>query len=519
LRPKLTLFACVERRSRTCAFAEALTVGGLVLAATAVRIPYLQTIPAFSDELNEVMLGLGILRGEGWPLTNVTSYIGAFYNYLVAAAFFLFGPQIVTPRALVMILGVLTVGATYVLARQVAGPIAGAVAAALLTTSGTHILVNSHIALSSSITPLFVALGVWLVGRVMILADGWSLVWAGLVFGLALQTHPTVIVVLTACGTFLLLRRPGLSLSWWGGLAGLAFLLGYSNMIAHNLGTGFESVSSAFGASGDYQRGRVEVQPTYPFALGSLLLATARLLAGAVDAPLQPAPLLFNPLVVVYSVAAVAGLVLAARRGLALWAFTIALWLLVLPALNWKYANIILSRWINPIAPILYAGIGCTISLLWARLGTHRARYALAVLVAALVVQPLLLLDQHYKTAMRRGQTNEEPLRQARLLAASRDLDEQVVIDASLQNYGLEDGGTVSKALRYALAVGSLPTIRSDVSEERLSAIIGSDTSILLVTNNRKASELQSEFALSPLDVAPASTDTYDYAAYRVTRR
>jgi 4-amino-4-deoxy-L-arabinose transferase-like glycosyltransferase len=139
--------------------AEALTVSGIVLAATAVRIPYLQTIPAFSDELNEVMHGLEILRGESLPLTNVTSYIGAFYNYLVAAAFFLVGPQIVTPRALVMVMGVLTVGATYVLARQVAGPIAGAVAAALLTTSGTHILVNSHIALSSSITPLFVTLG------------------------------------------------------------------------------------------------------------------------------------------------------------------------------------------------------------------------------------------------------------------------------------------------------------------------------------------------------------------------
>ena len=90
-----------------------------------VRIPYLQTIPAFSDELNEVMLGLGILRGEGIPLTNVTSYIGAFYNYLVAGAFFVIGPQIIAPRALVMVLGVLTVAATYLLGRQVAGPLPG----------------------------------------------------------------------------------------------------------------------------------------------------------------------------------------------------------------------------------------------------------------------------------------------------------------------------------------------------------------------------------------------------------
>ena len=168
-------------------------------------------------------------------------------------------------------------------------------------------------------------------GRCLISADRWSLVWAGFVLGLALQTHPTVIVVLITCSMFVLLCRPRLSLSRWGALAGLALLLGYGNMVAYNLGTGFESVSSALGASDDYQRGRVETRPTYPVALGNLFLATTRLLAGAVDAPLQPAPLLLNPLVAVYSVAAVAGLLLAARRGLALWAFTIALWLVVLP--------------------------------------------------------------------------------------------------------------------------------------------------------------------------------------------
>ena len=189
------------------------------------------------------------------------------------------------------------------------------------------------------------------------------------------------------------------------------------------------------------------------------------------------------------------------------------------PGAYWKYANIILSRWITPIAPIFYAGIGCTVSVLWARLGTHRARYALAALVAVLVLRPLLLLEQHYETATRRGETDEEPLRQAQLLAISREPDEQVVIDATLQNYGLEDGGTVSKALRYALTVGSLPTIRSDVSADRLSAIMGSDGSVLLATGRRKASELQSEFALSPLDVTSASSDTHQYAVYRVTRR
>ena len=118
-----------------------------------------------------------------------------------------------------------------------------------------------------------------------------------------------------------------------------------------------------------------------------------------------------------------------------------------------------------------------------------------------------------------KGRTNEEPLRQAGLLIASRHPDERVVIDATLQNYGLEDGGTVSKALRYVLAVASLPIIRSTTNEERLIDILGSDASVLLATSYRKANELESEFALLPLEVAPASSDRPEYAVYRVTRR
>lgn len=81
--------------------------------------------------------------------------------------------------------------------------------------------------------------------------------------------------------------------------------------------------------------------------------------------------------------------------------------------------------------------------------------------------------------ATRRGQTNQAPLHQSQLIAASRHPDERVVRDATLQNYGLEDGGTVSKAPRYALAVVSLPIIRSDAREERLAAITESDASNL----------------------------------------
>jgi 4-amino-4-deoxy-L-arabinose transferase-like glycosyltransferase len=496
---------------------EALLAGGLMLVALLIRLPYLLTIPAFSDELDEVQRGLAILRAEEFPLTNHTTYIGALFNYLVAAAFLLFGPQWVVPRALVLTVGVLTVGAAYLLGRQTGGRLGGLVAAALLATSGTHVLINSHIALSSSTTPLFLTLAVWLIGRAALERHGPSLAAGGLLLGLALQTHPTVVAAILASGLYLLLQARPLLRSRWLPLALGALLLGYGNMLVYNLTTGFESVQSALTASEDYQEGQDDRQPPYSGALVALLLATSRLLAGALQKHLDPRALLLDPLVLIYAALALAGLVLAARRGLGLWGLTVLTWLLLLPVFNWKYNNLVLSRWINPIAPICYAAIGLVVASLWARLPARRARLALTAVVVLLLLQPLGPLGRHYVQVAREGPTNVEPLRLAGLLERSRYPEERVVIDATLQRYGLENGGTVSKALRYALTVSQVPLVRLTVTEQRLADTLGAEPSILLATDERKVEDLADDFHLEPLD--PPDPDDPPYRGFRVTRK
>lgn len=504
-------------------WSETLAAAGVLLAALALRLPHLLTIPAFSDEIDEVMRGLGILRGEPFPLTNVTTYIGALFNYLVALTFALAGPHVVAPRALVMATGVLTVAVTYLLGRQAGGPLGGLVAAGLLATSGAHILINSHIALSSSITPLFVALGVWLVGRSILALDGRALAWGGLTLGLALQTHPTVIAVLAGCGLALLGRARPLLWSRWGLLAGAAFLAGYANMVAYNLQTGFESLASALGASEDYQRGQVDEPPGYTVGLANLGLALVRLLAGGVDRPLR-AEALLDPLALAYTLLAALGLVLAARRGLWHWPLVAAIWLLLLPAFNWKYGNLVLSRWISPIAPLCYAGIGLVVALSWQRLAGRRAtglaRTMLVLLALALVLQPLWPLQRYYERAARAGPTNEAPLRVAKHLIANRRAGERVVIDKDLQHHALENGGTVSKALRYALTLHAVPLARIEVDSdtEGLLELLEHEPSVLLATEHEHAAELSHLLALTPLDTSPAATAA-PYGAYRVTRR
>ena len=96
-------------------------IGALVLLAAWIRWPYLWDIPRFTDETAEAAIGLRIARGEAFPLTNRDPYIGALWNYLLAAAFAISGPSLYTPRLLIAVLGTLTVIPAYLLGKSLAG--------------------------------------------------------------------------------------------------------------------------------------------------------------------------------------------------------------------------------------------------------------------------------------------------------------------------------------------------------------------------------------------------------------
>ena len=95
-----------------------LALAGLALA---IRWPYLLRLPHFTDETVELEWSLAIWRGEIFPLTASDRYYGPLHAYLVAGAFWLFGPSIILPRAIVMIFGAATVALTYLLGRALAG--------------------------------------------------------------------------------------------------------------------------------------------------------------------------------------------------------------------------------------------------------------------------------------------------------------------------------------------------------------------------------------------------------------
>src|SRR5215213_6712819 len=91
------------RPERTWRVAEAARVAAIGLAALLLRWPNHQLMPAFTDETVDVYRGLLAARGQLFPLTDTSSYIGSLWDWLVAAAFLATGFSPAAPRTLALV--------------------------------------------------------------------------------------------------------------------------------------------------------------------------------------------------------------------------------------------------------------------------------------------------------------------------------------------------------------------------------------------------------------------------------
>jgi hypothetical protein len=147
-------------RWRTVAIELAL-VCGLVALALAVRLPYYQLIPVFTDETDEIYVGWLTAHGQLAPLTMDEPYIGSLWAWLLAGAFLVGGPSLLVPRTVMLAFGTLTVLATYALGRAWGCRLGGVLAAGLLATASGHVVFNSRVAWSNCMSPLFSTIAVW----------------------------------------------------------------------------------------------------------------------------------------------------------------------------------------------------------------------------------------------------------------------------------------------------------------------------------------------------------------------
>jgi glycosyltransferase AglD len=494
----------------------------LILApAFALRWPFVTLLPRFTDETLEVLHSAAIARGEILPLTNYDTYYGALFNYLIAIPMVVLGTDPLLPRWIVMALGALTVLPTFLLGRELGNRMVGAVAALLIAGSSAHIAVNSHIAWSNCITPLFTTLTFWLLVRAQMRGSGPALVGAGLAFGLALQTHPAVIALAPAVAAFTLWRgRSTLSVSWMA-LAFGAFLLGYGNMIAYNLASNFDSLSSAQRISNEYAL--ADDADSGWRTVGSMLLLLARLVGGAVDQRPDVFSYLVDPGVVVGGVLAIAGLLLLWRRGQPLPLLAVVTFLVLLPLVNSKFRTLVTIRYLMPLYPLIAIGIAVTIDALAHRFGVRSVplqRVVMTLALVAILVPSFSSLQRYYDRLLRTGDTNERILRLEGAIAGARRPGELVIVDEDMGTELPGTGVTEIRGFRYLLAMDEVPFRAERIAPRRLEDALQTAPSVLAVLNGRDLEQVERRLTATPLEGRGrvATGRGSDYQVYRLER-
>jgi hypothetical protein len=466
-----------------------LAVGGLLAVATLARLPELLAIPAFTDEVEEVSLGLAIFRDGLRPLTNVDPYIGPLWNYILAGLFWLLGPSITIPRGLVLIMGVLTVLLTYLLGRVWYGRRVGLLGATLLGASAAHTAVNSHIAWSSCVTPVFTTAGLLVLSYALRDDRPRLLPWAGLLLGLAFHTHPTAVPVLVAAGVAVVVGQRRWLTGPWPYLAGLAGVAANANLLIYNLLTGGRTFTYAREIQSSYER-EVGDSGSYLGRLGDLLLGLARALGSVLDDRTSLLAYLSDPLLLLAVALLIGGLILAVRERVRLPMLVVAASILTLPLVNPKYDPILDVRYLAPILPVCLLWIGLALEWLGrrhrgdVRLQVRRARPRLDALVAwtagtggvvlaallttIMVVGSLTALARYYDDVRENHRTGARILEVVATARQKGPAALPVVLDQRLDKLSLGPGaGIIARVLKLALDLDGVPNTIEWLGEQR----------------------------------------------------
>jgi hypothetical protein len=221
-------------------------VAGLFLLALSIRSYDLFESPGFFEG-KELQVTLDLVHGTHFPLYNQNPHIGAFANYLIAAFFELFGLHWWIPRVVIVLMGALTIPITFLLGRRLTDTRTALLGSIFMAFCMYHALLLSHVPWSNCMSPLFSAASSLCFVKA---AQTRKVLWmglGGLFFGIALQTHPSLITLaLPIILIFLFFGDAPWRTRIWSYAPLLALagaVVGYANMIYYNVAHRMGSVT------------------------------------------------------------------------------------------------------------------------------------------------------------------------------------------------------------------------------------------------------------------------------------
>ena len=177
----------------------------ILLVSAFVRFNQLSVFPngCQSDECNNGLDALKWLGGAGYrPYAETNEGQATLFTYLIALSFQVFGVGVTQMRAVSALVGVLTVGAFYLLARDLYGRRAALAATALLATARWHVTF-SRIVYELIMQPgVMILLALFLL-RALRTGKRWQWALAGVLLALGMNTYTAFRVVPFIVAAFL----------------------------------------------------------------------------------------------------------------------------------------------------------------------------------------------------------------------------------------------------------------------------------------------------------------------------
>lgn len=493
---------------------EVAVAWGLFITALAVRLPWLWSVPRYIDELKEVTLANSIYLGQTAPLHNVAHDIGSMHNYLLAGIFKLLGPSIYWPRLYVAITAALTVMLLYYLGEKLFDLWTGILAAGFLLTNGMHILVT-HKAWANCTTPFFFMLAMLATVNAEQKKSGKWLVLAGLLWAAALQTHSSVVIYLLVVLVYIFSEyfrhNSEIKIRWYIG-AGLAFLLGYSNMIYYNLISVGGSIKWL--AHKGYA---IEGHPgihSFTNNLLQMIVELLRSVSSTFGSETYTVHYLMHPAFLLSLILIIAGGYWAIKKERYLPVWMILGGLLIIPWINHRYDFYLATRYIMPLillAILLMAyGIVCLIKLMIPHISNQKAVTipATALLIGLIFCQ--LPIFYHYCNQVNSTNLSNRTALQvmSTIQKAYKPGQSMILVDDQLQleNQPIPDLLTISQ-MKYVVihTNGNKQQNSSDVNPQWTQAIVKYKSKNIITVMN------QSNYLAMRNDLT--GTRTYSFAS------
>jgi hypothetical protein len=440
---------------------------------------------------------------------------------VLGAVFRIFGPSFEATMLVPWFLGALAIVPAYFLGKELGSSTAGGIAGLLLATSPAHTVISSHVPWVHSVTPLLATCSLWLMVRACKRHEPRSLVIAGLLVGVTLQTHPTAFPLLMGAGlaTAFFMRL------WQRPLLPALFLtcmvIGYAPLLVHHLQTHFAVVDDIDGKKARYLDADPDPDESgergvYLNNLEQLASSLVRLSAGELQEKHATAGgFLTDVRLVVYPALGLLGLLVTPRR--LSWILLAGLIAAVLlpPILNGKYRPILDGRYLMPLVPVMFVGIGCLAAKILNVFDRQRIQPLVAVMIAltsaGLALSSMSRLDAFYEESTEDGASNQLYLRTLNRIRDEHLSGEAVWLDPRLREVKMPAGDSAGSTFAWLLPVSGIP-IASSADDAYSAAASGH----LLILQRATAQELRQRLALNFVD--DHGSNSKNSPSYRLVR-